>query len=52
MEKSNYIKRDVVMIFIVCVVLGVLFAFLKIYDLQTGQLAIWASNFYNFFLQK
>lgn len=52
MEKANYIKKDVLMIVLACIILCVLFTLLKIYDHQTGQLAIWAQNFYNFFLQK
>ena len=52
MEKTNYIKKDVLMIVVACGILGALFALLKIYDNQTGQLAIWAQNFYNFLLQK
>jgi len=52
MEKANYIKKDVLMIVIACLILGALFALLKIYDIQTGQLAVWAQNFYHILLQK
>jgi hypothetical protein len=52
METKNYIKKDVIMIIMICLILGVCFALLTIYDAKTGQLTIWAHNFYNFLLQK
>lgn len=52
MENQSSIKTDVITIVIMIFAIAVLFSVLKIYDLQTGMIANWSANLYNWLLQK
>lgn len=52
MEKANYIKKDIWLILVICIFLGLALGGLFFYDLQTNNLTNLSGNLYNWLLKK